>query len=64
VPYFEHPAFQAPIGAGLSVQRRRRSAVALQDLPDAISRAAFAASHFVLRPLRELRQPEIAAHLR
>jgi len=64
VPCFEHPAFQAPVGAGLSLQRRGRPAVALRNLPDAISRAAPAASHFVLCPLRELRQPEIAAHLR
>lgn len=60
----KHPAFQAPVGARLSLQRRGRPAVALRNLPDAISRAAPAASHFVLCPLRELRQPGIAAHLR
>jgi hypothetical protein len=64
VPFFEHPAFQAPVGAGLSIQRRGRPAVALRNLPHAISRAAHADSHFALRALRELRQPRIAAHLR
>jgi hypothetical protein len=64
VPFFEHPAFQAPVGAGLSIQRCGRPAVALRNLPHAISRAALAASHFALRALRELRQPRIAAHLR
>ena len=64
VPCFEHPAFQAPVGAGLSIQRRGRPAVALRNLPHAISRAADTISHFVLRPLRELRQPGIATHRR
>jgi hypothetical protein len=63
VPFFEHPAFQTSVGAGLSLQRRGRPPLALQKLPHAISRAAVAAAHFVLCPLRELRQPAIAAHL-
>ena len=64
VPCFEHPAFQTPVGAGLSIQRRGRPAVALRNLPHAISCAADTISHFALRALRELRQPGIATHRR
>jgi hypothetical protein len=60
----KHPALQAPMDVGLSLRSCWRPALALPNLPHAISRAALAASHFVLCSLRELRQPRIAAHLR
>ena len=64
LPYVEYPAFPAPVGARLSLRFRGRPAVALRSVRGAILRATDAVPHILLRALRNLRQPGIAAHLR
>jgi hypothetical protein len=61
---YQQPAFQTPFGPRLSLQRCGHSAVALRIVRDAISRPPDAVSHLLLRALRDLRQPRIAAHRR
>jgi hypothetical protein len=62
LPKFEEPAFQTPVGAGLPLWFRGDPAVALRVLPGAISRPPDAISYILVRALRDLRQPRIAAH--
>src|SRR5258706_6769253 len=60
----EYPALQTPFGAGLSLRLCGNPSLALRSLRDAILFALAAVSYFLVRALRHLRQPGIAAHLR
>jgi len=63
MPQFEIPALPPEDSRWLSVEHRRRFALALRILRSEISRPTHFVSGFVVRALRNLRQLRIATHL-